>query len=385
MKKLMATLLTLTSCIGIWAAFNTTALAEGPEQPYYYSEAWENTNTGQQWINVKHIDPQYNYTYVVLIKRGDTWYKLDEKQYYAMYGDYNDKYNLWHSWLGTRVFDPEEGALYLEAVNYSKSTDGQWGYWSHRNYAGLVTYNHFIKNFTTGEITVFAQSNGYARAFWLADNRLVYNKFGAEEKENVIYIYDPAQNTTAKLFNGSMWGGYFTSLNTVLFVKNEPTRQYHAYNFTTGETTALGYDYEEINKKYIYEENTDNIVKIAMPLVLSKELIADLPLYEVNQKPVYEHMVTINGTDYPVNRVITYKGKQYIAIRALLEPLQITMATEITADPAHRFVFKANEQTLVIGNDEYNDAYLNLSQTLLFTPETLAKLGITVTNIKKFE
>ena len=244
---------------------------------------------------------------------------------------------------------------------------------------------HSSKNFSTGEIIRFETAGSYPGVGWLPDNRLIYQKYSHEAKENVIYIYDPKKREITKLFNGSIWGGYYAQLNTLVFVKNETTRQYHAYNFSTQETKALGYDREAIDAVYIQSEEpekVDPIKQIDMPLELSDELIATLPILHLEEKTIFEHIVVIEGKEYPVNRIITIDGQHYVGIRHLMEPLGIEMTTTLDNDKLE-FIFTANGKTLLLENKEFSPRFINLRGILMFRFDTLQELGITITEVKK--
>lgn len=361
------------------------------QEPYENSDAYENPETGFQWINVCRIDDlqKYNYENQILIKKDGDWYRLPDKYAHLIYNYGEFGYSVTdrtNDWFMYKDFDPAQN-LITEQYSYDQSPDGKWGYF-YCKYTSIPggLYSMFFKNYATGEITYFDSAINYPMESWVTGNKLVYQKFGEAERENVIYLYDPAQSKSQKLFNGSLWE-YDREKNEIQFVKNEPNRQPYVYSFRTGEIKALSYDGEQVDA--VYDDSFQKIKAIEMPFKLTDEAIKALPLLEVTEKTVFEHAVTIKGRDYPVRRVLTVEGKQYIAIRSLFQDFNLSL--EITIDyrdyNRKKFSLSAPDKTLVLdpADDSLNREYLNIDATLLLTPEALAKLGIEVTGVKQYE
>ena len=176
-----------------------------------------------------------------------------------------------------------------------------------------------------------------------------------------------------KIFDGTLYG-FDKENNRLLFVKNEPTRQYFNLDLNSGKEKALGWenndsDYDPYKQ---YQSIEDRYVAIDF----SEDIdIETLPQYQITKTTDYQHNIEIANQSYPVDYVLTINNQQYITLRPLVSPLGIKIAIDMapkgTKTPDGRiYTINYKGQTFVLSADDY----INLNWTLMVTPQALEQI-----------
>lgn len=253
----------------------------------------------------------------------------------------------------------------VEKTFYTMSDDGMFGY-TNRNYFE----RNIIKNFVTGEIWELPADRYANMRGWLGEGELLVNQYSTVHKQNVIYRYDAVANTMTEMFLGSIYWTHLNS-NMFLYVQNEAARRLRLYNMVTGEERIVNWqEYTELFP--IQEYSRDDVPDVSV--ILNPDALEQVPLSRQREN---EHIVMVDGVGYPVSYVFWREDTQFIPVRDLLKPLDITFLMEEHGVNNKRFLLSRGDVTVVL-TDADSTVY---KERLFVTQNVLKTLGVVVEEI----
>jgi hypothetical protein len=366
LKKFMITLvLALCFPISSWAA----------EWNDYYIHGWHEEKSGYDFYNLSRYDDQGSEELVLLHKPGEEeWQRLDSRVKH-----------LWRSYIyelpeakvvkdggsfDPRQFNPYERYYYdimdnrlILGKQYLTSPNGKWGLQENDYYpSGQKSQNILLKNMETGRIQEWLQPIISPSYYWLPDSRVLICTYSNEEKQNVIYIFDPVTENMDKLVSGSIYA-YDREKNLILFVKNEPQRLAWVMDLATRQEAR--------------EDNTDSFYDFDrvpdLPLPPQDLVLADLKVITPELVVQYQHKITVGTETIPLPYVFEKENREFVPLRPLMEPLGIKLNINKAAPNAEEYQVSYQEEKFTLAPEEY----LNYQWQLFVTPEALQKLGLT--------
>jgi hypothetical protein len=336
----------------------------------YWVSGWQDANSGYAIYNLSPLNDRVKDQIVLLHNPGtDDWVRLEAsiRSLWPVDGE-----NFPRAWVieGEKAFNPYAHYHYdllnnqlILGKQYQLSPNKKWGLQYNDYYAspGIRIKSFLLKNMEQGSIDEWLTTGYSTWYYWLPDNTLMFCTYSTEEKQNVIYRFDPAAESLAKVVSGSLYA-YNEKHNQILFVKNEPQRKNRVLDLSTGlqvqtDNIASFYPASETAKVPLPPEDLD----LAGLKVLSPERVVQ-----------YEHEMQIGEESIPLPYVWQKGEQEFIPLRPLLQPLRINININQLADGGKLYQVLYRGKKFNLARDEY----INYQWQLFVTPEVLVKMGL---------
>jgi hypothetical protein len=336
----------------------------------YWVSGWHDEISGYDVYNLSPGNEKVT-EQTVLLHRPDQeeWLRLEEiiQSLWRPYEDHSFP-GAWVREKGKR-FNPYESYHYdilnnrlILGKQYEISPNEKWGI-QYNDYFGdhgrIKSY--LLKNMEDGSITECFTTNQSTWYYWLPDSTVLFCTFSTEEKQNVIYIFDPETKKIEKLVSGSL-RAYDRDRNKILFVKNEPMRKSWVMDLSTGT------EVQEDNVDSFYPSFDTGKVPLP-PLDLDLNSIKVILPERITQ---YEHEMQIGEEAINLPFVFEKDNREYIPLRPLMDPLGIKVNIKQLDYQTREYQVSYQENKFTLSGDEF----INYRWQLFVTPDVLKKLGL---------
>jgi hypothetical protein len=304
------------------------------------------------------------------------WLRLEENVSiiwsYSEYQNFPDARII----VGGKHINPYENYYYdiqnnhlVLGKQYEISPDKKWGiqYNDYSQLTGERNKSFLLKNMKDGSIIEWFKTDNSIWYDWLPDSTFLFCTFSTEEKQNVIYIFNPETKKNNKLVSGSL-RAYDRDNNRIIFVKNEPMRKLWVMDLSTRKEVQD----DKIASFFITKE---------MPKIPLPPLDLDLnSLKVISPKRItrYEHEMTIGEKTIPLTYVFEKENKEFIPLRPLMEPLGIKLNITQMDRQNKKYQVSYRENKFTLSKDEF----INYKWQIFVTPDALKKLGLGQFNIR---
>lgn len=263
-----------------------------------------------------------------------------------------------------------------QGLNFELSPDGQWGMTkimtnrvdpeprSGQPYQLIKSY--LLKNNNTGTISEWFESTTTNPVYWMADSKLLLERYSDTAKQNEIIIYDIEQDQYEFVMNASL-EHYDPKTNQMHYTNNEPERKEWVYDFNTKQYGQLAGDQE--NNRLIEQHL---LASDSIPMLDATLNLSQLPSKSIATVRDSSTTLHIDGQEIAVESVVERNGIQWIPARPLIEALSWGM--ELLSEKA----VDGYRYKLSVGQNEVELNYRNslmYKQRVFMTLDQLQALG----------
>lgn len=343
---------------------------------YSAEEAFRDPNTGAIYYNVTRTDDK-GFDQRVVVKTTDgQWKQWDEKiRRMVTAAEQNEPL------LDTTYQDSVEGGMQYafdpndqEVVKgkwFEPSPNGEWGL-HQRKYTVIgeqggrkPVYSYLLKNNKTGATKEWLQTNQYAQATWLHDNRIVYSHISEKAKQEVIFVYNPANGKTERVVHGNLKGIHPDS-GLIVYSENKPERPLFLYDLNKGVSKPIK-DWAEA-ETYLPKPAEARDATADLPQDFDLDAI---PVEKLPVKVRAAYTVVLDDAKVGVPVAFEEQGQMRIPLKPLAESLGWSIAKLQAKAPDYRFKVTNGSKSVVLnsGNSLLQEG------SLYITPEMIGKLG----------
>lgn len=343
---------------------------------YSAEEAFRDPNTGAIYYNVTRTDDK-GFDQRVVVKTTDgQWKQWDEKiRRMVTAAEQNEPL------LDTTYQDSVEGGMQYafdpndqEVVKgkwFEPSPNGEWGL-HQRKYTVIgeqggrkPVYSYLLKNNKTGATKEWLQTNQYAQATWLHDNRIVYSHISEKAKQEVIFVYNPANGKTERVVHGNLKGIHPDS-GLIVYSENKPERPLFLYDLNKGVSKPIK-DWAEA-ETYLPKPAEARDATADLPEDFDLDAI---PVEKLPVKVRAAYTVVLDDAKVGVPVAFEEQGQMRIPLKPLAESLGWSIAKLQAKAPDYRFKVTNGSKSVVLnsGNSLLQEG------SLYITPEMIGKLG----------
>jgi hypothetical protein len=347
----------------------------------YWVNGWHDDNSNYDIYNLWPGNEKVEDCAVIMHNLDqDEWVRLEEK-FWSLHEPYQpNEAKLPVAWVVEKgkAFNPYKNYYYDIGNNrltlgkqYQISPDEKWGL-QYNDYFGSRgrIKSYLLKNLENGTIEEWLKienQTGYG-FYWLPDSTILFCTYSQNEKQNVIYIFDPETKEFKKVVSGSLYA-YDKDKNQILFVKNEPMRKTWVMDLSTR------IEKREMNPDRFYPASGE-APKVPLP---PEDLNIDSLKVMTPEKDVrYEHEIGIGDQLIPVSYIFKSKNQEFIPLRPLIEPLGIQVNINQLGSFVKEYQVSYQEKKFTLSEGEY----INYKWQLFVTPEVLKKMGLPEYTVK---
>lgn len=343
---------------------------------YSAEEAFRDPNTGAIYYNVTRTDDK-GFDQRVVVKTTDGQWKQWDEKIRRMYTATEQNEPL----LDTTYQDSVEGGMqYAFDPNDQEVVKGKWfetspnGEWGLHQRKYTVTgeqggrkpvYSYLLKNNKTGATKEWLQTNQHAQATWLHDNRIVYSHISEKAKQEVIFVYNPANGKTERVVHGNLRGIHPDS-GLIVYSENKPERPLFLYDLNKGVSKPIK-DWAEA-ETYLPKPAEARDATADLPEDFDLDAI---PVEKLPVKVRAAYTVVLDNAKVGVPVAFEEQGQMRIPLKQLAESLGWSIAKLPAKAPDYRFKVTNGSKSVVLnsGNSLLQEG------SLYMTPEIIGKLG----------
>lgn len=348
----------------------------GAAGTYSAEEAFRDPNTGAIYYNVTRADDK-RFDQRVVVKTTDGQWKQWDEKIHRMYTAPERNEPLLQTTYTDNVeggmqyaFDPNDQEV-VKGKWFESSPNGAWGlherkYTASNRKGGIMpVYSYLLKNNKTGATKEWLQTNQYAHATWLYDNRIVYSHISDKAKQEEILVYNPANGKTARVVLGNL-KGIHPGTGLIVYSENKPERPLFLYNLKTGESKPLK-DWAEA-ETYLPKAAEARDATADLPEDFDLDAI---PVEKLPVKVRAAYTVALDDAKVGVPVVFEEQGQTRIPVKPLAESLGWSIAKLSAKAPDYRYELTNGSKSVVLnsGNSLLQEG------SLYITPEIIGKLG----------